>query len=126
MKIRSRSGHVLNSEFRFYRSIYKKRNESCLVLGPFYSDHKQYVSVVYFDRSSYLKWRLRGFFALPMVFLIPGFYLRTQSGLTKLIQGMTILDDDANLVADKNLNLRISKITFTWIEVYLAPFFPPL
>jgi len=124
MKIRSRSGHILNREFHFYKKVYKRANESCVVLGPFIYNRKEYVAIVYFNKWRYYKWHLKALSTLPISLIMPGYYLKTQSKLTDLIQGMTILDHNANLVTSDKINSYVCRIVFIWIEVYLAPFFP--
>ena len=124
MKIRSRSGHILNREFHFYKKVYKRANESCVVLGPFIYNRKEYVAIVYFNKWRYYKWHLKALLTLPISLIMPGYYLKTQSKLTDLIQGMTILDHNANLVTSDKINSYVCRIVFIWIEVYLAPFFP--
>jgi len=124
MKIKSRGGHVKNTEFYYIGRIARRAFERQDVLGPFKVGGKRFVAVAYFERWSYWSWLFRTGIIYLVSFLYPNYYLKTNS-LATHVEGMLILDDDANMVSDKKLRLRVAKVALPWIDVYLCPVFPP-
>lgn len=124
MKIKSRGGHVQNTEFYYVGQIMKRASERQDVLGPFKVGGKRFVVVAYFEKWSYWSWLFRTGIIYLLSFFYPDYYYKTNS-LAARVKGMLILDNDANPVFDKKLQLRVAKVALPWIDVYLCPVFPP-
>jgi len=124
MRIKSRGGHVTNVEFHYVAEVGKKPFERFNVLGPFEVDGKDFVAVAYFPIWSYWRWVFNHGLIILISFFNQNYYLKS-TNLAALVNGMLTLDDDADLVVDRQLQVRIATVALPWIDVYINPVFPP-
>jgi hypothetical protein len=125
MKLKRRwGGHVTQMQYYEAAASLRKRSERLNPLGPFNVDGKDFVAVAYFNRWTYYKWMARHGMLLFASSIWPPYYYKSTS-LAAKTKGMTILDDKARFVEDKDQQTRVARVALAWIDVYICPVFLP-